>query len=209
VTNRGNTCSQFFVTLDSDRWDVFPLKTEHNNGEALKDYVRYVGAPTVMKTDNAQSQLGTTWITFLRDICTANKTTEPHHPWQNPAERKIGALGSIVRNAMRAFNVPLSRHDYVQQWCCDIHNLVANRKLGWRSPIERNEGHTPDISKFRFYIWEPIWYYAPTRQPKDNLQKARWLGFAHTSGDEFTYIIEPEDQKSGRTRILIRSNIKT
>jgi hypothetical protein len=95
VTNRGNTCSQFFVTLDSDRWDVFPLKTEHNNGAALKDYVRCVGAPTVMKTDNAQSQLGTTWTTFLRDICTANETTEPHHPWQNPAERKIGALGSI------------------------------------------------------------------------------------------------------------------
>jgi hypothetical protein len=209
ISNRGNTCSQFFTTLTSDRWDVYPLKSEKYNGTALQDYTRTVGAPTIMKTDNAQSELGTTWLNHLRNICTSSETTEPHHPWQNPAERKIGALGAMVRNAIREFKVPLSRHDYVQKWCCDVHNIAANRKLGWRSPIEKNEGHTPDISKFRFHIWEPIWYYVPSKQPLDNLRKARWLGFADHSGDSFTYLIEPEGQTGKTRQVLIRSNIKT
>ncbi len=209
VTNRGHTCSQFFTTLESDRWDVFPLKTEAQNITALQDYTRTVGAPTSIKTDNAQSELGLGWTKHLRDICTASETTEPHHPWQNPAERKIGALGAMVRNAMRTFNVPLTRHDYCQKWCCAVHNVVANRKLGWRSPLERNTGNTPDISKFRFHIWEPVWYYEPSKQPKDNLKKARWLGFADSAGDEFTYLIEPEEQTGKHRKVLIRSNIKT
>jgi hypothetical protein len=108
VSNRGNTCSQFFATLDSDRWDVFPLKSENNNASALQDYIRSVGAPTVIRTDNAQSELGLTWTTVLRDICIGSETTEPHHPWQNPAERKIGALGNMVRHIMRVFKAPLS-----------------------------------------------------------------------------------------------------
>jgi hypothetical protein len=130
VSNRGNTCSQFFATVDSDRWDVFPLKSENNNVSALQDYIRSVGAPTVVRTDNAQSELGLTWTTVLRDICIGSETTEPHHPWQNPAERKIGALGNMVRHIMRVFKAPLSRHDYAQKWCCDVHNILANRKLG-------------------------------------------------------------------------------
>jgi ribosomal protein S12 len=188
---------------------VYPLKSEHQNRIALQDYVRNVGAPTIMKTDNAQSELGETWKPHLREVCTASETTEPHQPWQNPAQRKIGALGVMVRNVMRAFKVPLNRHDYCQKWCCDVHNVVANRKLGWRSPLERNAGHTPDISKIRFHFWEPVWYYKPSKQPHDNLKKARWLGFAHNSGDEFTYLIEPEGQKGRFHQVLIRSNIKT
>jgi hypothetical protein len=108
VSNRGNTCSQFFTTLSSDRWSVYPLKSEDQNGIALQDYIRTIGAPTAMRTDNARSELGPIWTKHLREVCTASETTEPHHPWQNPAERKIGALGIMVRNVMRAFHVPLS-----------------------------------------------------------------------------------------------------
>jgi hypothetical protein len=166
-----------------------------------------VGALTVLKTDNAQSELGTVWVAHLREICTASETTERHHPWQNPAERKIVALGVMVRNAMRTFQAPLSRHDYCQKWCCEVHNVLANRKLGWRTPLEQNEGHTPDISKFHFHFWETIWYSEPSTQPEDNL--ACWLDFADSSGDEFKYLIEPEDQKGRSVQVLIRSNIKT
>eukprot|EP00957_Ditylum_brightwellii_P197875 15074367-Ditylum_brightwellii.AAC.1 len=31
ISKRGNTCSQFFVGLTSDRWEVYPLKSESNN----------------------------------------------------------------------------------------------------------------------------------------------------------------------------------
>ena len=42
------------------------------------------------------------------------------------------------------------------------------------------------------------------------MKKARWLGFAHTAGDEMTYYIRTEKEPGeGRSTILIRSLIKT
>ena len=209
TSDRGNTCSQFFFGLTSNRWEVFPLKTESHNGIALQDYTRKCGAPSVLKTDNAQSELGNTWTQHCRDQCIASETTEPHHPWQNPSEHPIGSLSSMVRNVLRTFNAPLSKHDWAQKWCCDVHNIAANRKLKWRSPLEISEGNTPDISMFRFHFWEPIWYYDPrTKQPKNNLLKGRWLGIAPSAGDAMTFYIFTEKEK-GRNVVLIRSVIKT
>ena len=64
----GNTCSQFFVGDVSDRWHTYPLRSESQNGIALQDYTRYVGNPTSLKTDNAQSELGSIW----KDHCWQN-----------------------------------------------------------------------------------------------------------------------------------------
>eukprot|EP00957_Ditylum_brightwellii_P012773 965662-Ditylum_brightwellii.AAC.1 len=37
-SSRGNTCLQFFVGTMSDCWEVFPIKKESHNGQALQDY---------------------------------------------------------------------------------------------------------------------------------------------------------------------------
>ena len=126
-------------------------------------------------------------------------------------KKRIGYLSNMVKKVMREFNVPLSRHHWAQKWCCDVHNVAANQKLDWRSAKERKTGYTPDISMFRFHLWEPIWYYVPhTKQPENSLKKARWLGFAHSSGDAMTYFIETEPEKKGqRAQILVRSIIKS
>jgi hypothetical protein len=117
----------------------------------------------------------------------------------------------MVKSVVRKFNVPLSCHHWAQKWCCDLHNVSANRKLDWCSANERKTGYTPDILMFRFHLWEPIWYYElRTKQPENSLKKARWLGFAHSAGDDMTYFIEPgQDDKSKRALILVRSIIKT
>ena len=211
VTNQGHTCSQIFVGLDSDFWATYPLKTESANVEALQDYTRTHGCPNIIRTDNAQSELGKTWTKHCRNYVIGTETTEPHHPWQNPAEKRIGYLSTMVKNVMQEFNVPLSRHHWAQKWCCDVHNISANRKLDWRSAKERKTGHTPDISMFRFHLWEPNWYYEPrTKQPNSSLKKARWLGIAHSAGDAMTYFIETErDDNTKRNVILVRSIIRT
>ena len=211
TSSRGNTCSQFFTGLKSNRWEVFPLKTEAQNGTALQDYTRKVGVPNKIKSDNAQSETGTTWTDHCRAQCITTETTEPHHPWQNPSEPQIGALNMMVKRTMQAFNVPLVDHDWCQKWCCDVHNILASRKLNWRTPLEVNEGHTPDISKFRFHFYEPIWYHVPgIKAPTSSLQKGRWLGIAASTGDAMTYYIRTEkDPGEGRNVVLIRSVIKT
>jgi len=100
-------------------------------------------------------------------------------------------------------------HNWMQLWCVDVHNVLSSKNLGYQNPLCYSTGYTTDISKFRFYPWEPIWYYIPSaKAPHDNLKKARWLGFAHTAGDEMTYYIRTEKEPGeGRNTILIRSLI--
>ena len=211
TSDRGNSCSQIFVGNVSNRWEVFPMKTESHNGVALQDYTRKAGAPPVIKTDNAKSETGETWTEHCRRHCINQESTEPHTPWQNPAEHRIGDLGGMVRRCMREFKIPMRKHDWVQKWCCDVHNVLSNRGLKWTTPMEVSLGYTPDISVFRYHVWEPIWYFDPdVKQPLDNLKKARWLGIAWSAGDQMTYFIETERPKSeGKPVVLTRSVIKT
>ena len=116
----------------------------------------------------------------------------------------------MVQVSMHTFGAPLGKHDWCQKWCCDVHNHLAQRSLDWKTPMEVSTGSTPDISVFCFHFWEPIWYYEPIKQPKDNLQKGRWLGFAHSCGDAMTYYICTEKSPDkGRNVVLVCSVIKT
>ena len=161
----------------SDHWHTYPLRSESQNGIALQDYARYVGNPTSLKTDNAKSELGSVWKDHCWRNCIPNYTTEPHSPWQNPVERSIQDLSSMVQLNMAKYDAPLEFHDYCQEYLCDVHNILANRKLNWKTPLEISEGNTPDISKFHFHFYEPVWYYNATiKSPKYQLLKGRFLG---------------------------------
>ena len=77
--------------------------------------------------------------------------------------------------------------------------------------MEVSLGYTPDISQFRFYFYEPIWYFDPRiKLPQLNLFKARYLAVAESCGDAMTYYIltEPEDIRTKR-QVLVRSVIKS
>ena len=179
TSDRGNTCSQLFIGQKSKRWEVFPLKSEFQNGIALQDYIRKCRAPLTIKKDNAQSELGKKWLDTCCSQCINTETTKPHHPWQNPCEREIGSLSNMVCRCMQEFKVPLRKHDWCQKCCVDVHNILAHRNLGWRTPMKVSSGHTPDISVFCFHIWEPIWYYVATlKSPQECLKKGRLLGIA-------------------------------
>ena len=209
-TAQGHTCSQLFVGQNSRRWDVFPLKTESQNYRALQDVSRTQGVANVIRSDNAASEMDKEWTDFCRTYCTEQQTTLPHSPWMNFAERNIGTLGAMVRNCHRAFKIPYKYHNWTQRWCCDCHNISSIRKLDWNSPNDIHLGYTQDISKFRFHVWEPIWYYEKGgKTPVDTWKKGRWMGFAHQSGDAFTYYIRTEKLGTSRDVILIRRDIKT
>eukprot|EP00957_Ditylum_brightwellii_P197387 15038580-Ditylum_brightwellii.AAC.3 len=68
----------FFPT--STIWDVYPLKTESHNVSALQDYFRDMGIPSVLKSDNAQSETGSKWTDFCHHQCIKEETTEQQSP---------------------------------------------------------------------------------------------------------------------------------
>ena len=210
LTNDGNTCSQMFISRNTDYMKVHLLKSESHSGQALQDFGRQVGIPRAIKTDNAKAETGYDWTKWCRTYRVKSSTTEPHSPWQNKAERGIGDLGRMVQRNMNRFNAPLSRHGWCQQHCANICNHLASRKLNWRTPHEKLLGDTPDILKFRFHFWEPIQYWEPSKQPESRWKNGRFLGINESSGDDMTYFIETEkDPNEGRNVVLTRSNIRS
>ena len=62
--------------------------------------------------------------------------------------------------------------------------------------MDVSTGHTPDISKFRFYFYKPLWYFEPKiKLLRPNLLKCRYLEIAESCGDTMTYYVltKPDD----------------
>ena len=124
------------------------MKHERKHGEALQDSVRTHGAPIAIKTDCAQSELGIKWTETCQNNCIAQETTKPHNPQQNPTKKRISDLGSMVKRCMRAFNILIKKHDWVDKWCANSHIHISSCNHDLRNPLEVSTGHTPDISAF-------------------------------------------------------------
>ena len=174
--------------------------------QAIEDFTHNIGIPNTIKSDNAQSKLGHQWTKHCRQQCIKTETTEPFHPWQNLVEKRVGYLGSMIKKIMAEFGAPARVHNWAQKWCCQVHNILALRSKRWRTPMELSTGNTPDISCFRFHFWEPVWYFELSKAPDSLWCKGRWLGFAESSGDTMTYVIEKEDRPKS---IIIRSGVRT
>jgi hypothetical protein len=210
-TSQGHKGGQFFSGVTSKKWAFHPLKKESQCVAALQDYIREHGPPDTIISDNAKSETSDRWNTVLRDAKISTRTSEPHHPHQNPAEPEWGRLSKMVQNCLRTFNAPVELSNWCLLWCCQVNNHVSRRSLNYRTPEEVSTGRTPDISKFRFHFYEPLWFFEPNiKTPNDNLLKARFLAIAESCGDVMTYYIltEPELAKTKR-QILMRSVIKT
>ena len=207
-SSQGHTGGQFFSGITSKKWEFYPLKKESQCTTALQDYIRTHGPPEEIRSDNAQSENGASWTTILRDNIIKSSTSEPHYQHQNHAEPEWGRLGKMIQNCMRSFDAPGELWNWCAKYCCQINNVTSRKSLNWRTPWEISTGTTPDISKFRFHFYEPLWYFAPVKTPKNNMLKARYLAIAESCGDAFTYYILTEPDK-GRRQVLMRSVVKT
>eukprot|EP00957_Ditylum_brightwellii_P108293 8261696-Ditylum_brightwellii.AAC.1 len=76
-SSQGNTCSQIFYGETSRRWELYPLKTESRNVEALQDYTRQNGTPHSLESDNSSSEIGNKLLDHCRTYCIGTETTEP------------------------------------------------------------------------------------------------------------------------------------
>ena len=82
----GATMVQLYVGKTSQHTQVFPMQTEGQMAGTLEDYIRKVGAPNVLFSDNAKAQIGAKVRNILRHYSIADQQSEPHHQHQNYAE---------------------------------------------------------------------------------------------------------------------------
>jgi hypothetical protein len=177
------TCVQLFFSVETKfLYPKFMRKESHLHG-AYQDFARNVGAPNILLTDNAQTQIGLKWTTTSRNNATKQVNSVPHNQHQNQLERKV----SDVNLTLRQSNAPLIFWCFCLIFIVDCLNHTSVKALDWRTPKEKQDSHTPDISSFRFKFWEPVWYYEPTaKYPAPNFLAGRFVGIAWDHGDAFT-----------------------
>ena len=65
---------------------VSGMKTESEFPDVYLDFIRQHGIPSALRRDNAKSEMSQCVRQIHRDLVIADQWTEPHIPWQNPAE---------------------------------------------------------------------------------------------------------------------------
>ena len=100
---------------------------------------------------------------------------------------------------IKEFNVPLDQCHWFMKWCKDVHNVLAMRKLGWRSQKVVLRGDTPDVSMFRFHTWEDTCYLDPNvKQPECSMLTRKFLCVVWSHGDALFYYVRtsPKNKNS-------------
>ncbi len=79
-----------------------------------------------------------------RDLVIADQWTEPHSPWQNPAELNgVKYLKSHAQVLLDRTGAPDTLWFLAQDYLAHVHNLSANRQINWKIPeqVSRGGGH--------------------------------------------------------------------
>ncbi len=204
-------CVQIFHCVQSGFTYVKGLLKKQQAPTAYEDFIREVGAPNKFLTDNEATLISQKMTTTSRRFAIQQLAITPRNPQQNTAERKLAVVKHRVMVTMRESKVPLVFWCYCMEFIVDCLNHTALKKLGWKTPMEKLFGNTPDISMFRFVFWEKVLYFDPmARFPEASFLPGRFVGIAWNHGDAFTYRIwsEPNgDWTKGRE--LIRNVVKT
>jgi hypothetical protein len=109
--------------------------------------------------------------TFI-ETTIAHQWTEPHSPWQNPAELNgVNYLKLHSQVLLDRTGAPDNLWFLPQGYLSHVHKLSANRQLNWKIPeqvsrVRRGETpNTPDISNILMFYWfEPVLYLDPDSQ---------------------------------------------
>jgi hypothetical protein len=76
-----------------------------------------------------------------RDLIIVDQWTEPHSPWQNPAElNSVKYLKSYAQVLLDRTGAPDNLWFLAQHYLAHVHNLSANRQLKWKIPEQVSRG---------------------------------------------------------------------
>ena len=118
--------------------------------------------------------------------------TEPHSPWQNPAELNgVKYLKTHAQVLLDRTGAPSNLWFLAQQYLVDVFMVTSHPQLKWQTPLQVSRGDTPDISHILvFQFFEPVLYLDPrVAFPETKELPGYFVGFAKNTGDALTFKI--------------------
>ena len=105
------------------------MRRESHSHKAYQDFVRNVGAPVTLLTDNANTLTGKKWTKTSRDNITKQRKIAPHNQQQNQSEGRLGKVKARTLLVMRKSNAPLVFWCYCLQFVVDCLNHTSVKSL--------------------------------------------------------------------------------
>ena len=127
----GETCFQIYYGITSKFTVPIGMVTESEGCNSLWKYIKEFGAPLQIHNDNSKMQTSRAWIELTNQYNISTSTTEPHHPNQNPAERRIQTIKAQTRAILDATGAPSSVWIYAVHYVTDLLNFTADASLNW------------------------------------------------------------------------------
>ena len=144
----------------------------------------------------------------LRMLCVCDWQSEPAHQNQNPAERCHTTIKSSVNLTLNRTGAPAYAWLLCLLYVCFCLNHIATESIGWRTPLEKLTGVTPDTSPMlMFEFWEPVCCLVDNpAYPSDSSEaKGRFVGMSENVGHAMTFKVLTDDTE----KVIHRSMIRT
>ena len=100
----------------------------------------------MIKNDNSKMQTSKAWNQVLRKYNIAEQNTEPQHPHQNKAERRIQDVKRNTSRIMDRTGAPGYLWFYCMCYVVMLLNMTACEALKWQTPNFVGLGKVDDIS---------------------------------------------------------------
>jgi Reverse transcriptase (RNA-dependent DNA polymerase) len=202
----GANMVQLYTGIKSLITAIFPMKTESEMPGTLLDFIRKLGAPNGLFSDNAKVQIGKTVQTILRMYAIDDLQCEPHHQHQNPAERRIQDVKKLSNQIMDRTGTPPEYWLLCLLYVIFLLNRLSTESLDWLTPFEKAFGQKPDISALlAFHWWEPVYFASHGSYPDTKERSGRMVGIAEHQGDAMTWLILDDITLQVVTRSSVRS----
>ena len=95
---------------------------------SLQVFIRDTGAPPLLKSDNASTELSKDIVTLCRMYKIVQPTSKPHNQWQNPAECRIQEIKAATNVLMDSTNAPEELWFLACSHAYSALNFIATKK---------------------------------------------------------------------------------
>jgi hypothetical protein len=119
---------------------LYLMRRRSQSPTTLPRLITDCGAATIMKSDNAPEFKWKPWTSYLESLSAASQYTEAHHPNQNVAERRGGALKAATIHLLKITGAPLPNWCFAIEYVCLLRSVLTRRRLDWMTPHERHWG---------------------------------------------------------------------
>ena len=207
----GATSAVLFVGLDSSVTDAYGVKTDKQFVNTLEDNIRERGAPTQLISDRAQTEIGKKVKDILRALFISSWQSEPHQQQQNPAERRIQTVKTMLNRIMDRTGAPAFTWLLCLLYVCFLLNHTYDATIR-NVPLTALTGDTVDVSPLlRFHFWQKVYYkHADHDFPSESKEGVgRIVGISEHVGPALTWKVLTNDTHKVIYRSLLRPCTET